>query len=197
MPREDVSHLPNRQQTWVQSLPCDWHRHRPFVHQVLLWVEEVRWNSGGAPTWGLRRRCQGRGRGRYSRGARRWAGSPCPTGHNKMPGRYWVKMRSTTSRRTATPNTQRHRPNGQRKCSEVCFAIAKHGAGTGRKVSGLVISTSFPLFKKKNGRLDIHIESRVVSREIYVWGPWGTKLSVFWSVYCLWCQCKGKREFDL
>ena len=48
MPREDVSHHPNCQQTWVQSLSCDWHRHRPFVHQVLLWVEEVRGNSGGA-----------------------------------------------------------------------------------------------------------------------------------------------------
>ena len=77
-------------------------------------------------------------------------------------------MRSTTSRETATPNTQRHRQNGERKRSEVCFAIA--------------ISTSFPLFKKKkHGKLDIHIESRVVFREIYM---------------CLYCFIKWRYVND-
>ena len=73
----------------LQSLPCDRYRYRPFVNQVLQWVEEVRENNGGAPTWGVRRRCQGRGRARYSWGARDWVGSPCPTGHNKMGGIEW------------------------------------------------------------------------------------------------------------
>ena len=57
--------------------------------------------------------------------------------------------------------------DGQGKCPEVCFAIAKDGAGTGGKVSCLVISTSFS-FILKTGRLDNYIESRVVSRVIYV-----------------------------
>ena len=114
-----MSHHPNRQQTWVQLLPHDWHRW-PFVHQVLLWVEEVRGNSGGAPTWGLPRPIFLRS---YS-----WVGPPSSS--------------SPTSRRTATPNTQRRTQNGQWKCSEVCFAIAKHGTGTGGKVSCLVISIS-------------------------------------------------------
>ena len=143
MPREDVSHHPNRQQTWVQSLPCDWHRHRLFVHQVLLWVEEVRGNSGGAPTWGLRRRCQGRGRGRYYRGARRWAGSPCPTGHNKMSGIEW---RWRWPHR-GEPPLQTH-SDTDKMGSESVQRYVPPLQNTGWKVSGLVISTLFPLFKK-------------------------------------------------
>ena len=167
MPREDVSHHPNRQQTWVQSLPCDWHRHRPFVHQVLLWVEEVRGNIGGAPTWGLRRRCQGRGRGRYSRGEFGTEQDP-PV---QPATTRWAVLSEDDIDHIAENRHSKHTATQTKWAAKVCFAIAKHGAGTGWKVSGLVISTSFPLFKK-NGRLDIHIESRVVSREIYVCLYW-------------------------
>ena len=170
MPREDVSHHPNRQQTWVQSLPCDWHRHRPFVHQVLLRVEEVRWNGGGAPTWGLRRRCQGRGRGRYSRGARRWAGSPCPTGHNKMGGIEWRWGRPLRGE----PPLQTHSDTDQMGGESVQRYVSPlQNTGRGRVGRSQVLSfrLRFP-YLKKTGRLDIHIESRVVSREIYVCLYW-------------------------
>ena len=142
-----MSHHPNRQQTWLQSLPCDWHRHRPFVHQVLLWVEEVRGNSGGAPTWGLRRRCQGGGRGRYSWAARSWVGSPCLSGHHNKTGGIegrWGRPHG------GEPPLQTHSDTDKMGSESVQRYVSPlHGAGTGGKVSCLVISISFPFFKKK------------------------------------------------
>ena len=121
---EGVCDQGNRQQPWVQLVPCLENRHRQFVHHVLLRVEG---GCDGTATWMwlslLKTMWQ------VYRWSPQSSGISQPNWLQKV-GRYSVKIRWTALQPTTPQSTQPRIANGQPKYPKACCTITKHGNRT-------------------------------------------------------------------